>query len=73
VQSLPFLSATLLALFEDTAANDFSFWRNLQTRLQDLVRRRPSAIATIAKANAIAETIAQAPAQAADKSSMPAQ
>jgi hypothetical protein len=72
VQSLPFLSATLLALFEDTPANSFAFWHRLSVRFHELVLRRPSAIATIAKANAIAETIAQAPAPAADKS-MPAQ
>jgi cellulose synthase/poly-beta-1,6-N-acetylglucosamine synthase-like glycosyltransferase/exo-beta-1,3-glucanase (GH17 family) len=75
VQSLPFLSAALLALFEDTPANDFAFWQNLEARFRELVLRRPTVANTIAKANAIAGTIAQAnvTTPVADKSMGPAQ
>jgi hypothetical protein len=41
VQSLPFLAAALLAVFEDSPMNDFVFWRNLVTRLG----LRPAAVA----------------------------
>jgi len=74
VQSLPFLAAAALALFEDTPANDFAFWRNLDTRIRTLVLRRPRTIAgTIAQANVIAETIVQAAPATADKSMEPVQ
>ena len=42
VQSLPFLSAACLALFEDTSANSFAFWHALETRFRELVLRRPA-------------------------------
>jgi cellulose synthase/poly-beta-1,6-N-acetylglucosamine synthase-like glycosyltransferase/exo-beta-1,3-glucanase (GH17 family) len=73
VQSLPFIAAAALALFEDTPANNFAFWRNLEARFGELVLRRPSTIAgTIAQANVIANTIAQ-PAAPADKTMEPVQ
>jgi exo-beta-1,3-glucanase (GH17 family)/glycosyltransferase involved in cell wall biosynthesis len=73
VQSLPFLSAALLALFEDTPTNDFAFWRNLEARFSELVLRRPTVANTIAKANALAGTIAQANVTTPDKSMGPVQ
>jgi cellulose synthase/poly-beta-1,6-N-acetylglucosamine synthase-like glycosyltransferase/exo-beta-1,3-glucanase (GH17 family) len=73
VQSLPFIAAAALALFEDTPANDFAFWRNLEARFSELVLRRPNTIAgTISQANVIANTIAQSPAPA-DKTMEPVQ
>jgi cellulose synthase/poly-beta-1,6-N-acetylglucosamine synthase-like glycosyltransferase len=73
VQSLPFIAAAALALFEDTPANDFAFWRNLEARFSELVLRRPNTIAgTITQANVIANTIAQSPAPA-DKTMEPVQ
>jgi cellulose synthase/poly-beta-1,6-N-acetylglucosamine synthase-like glycosyltransferase/exo-beta-1,3-glucanase (GH17 family) len=73
VQSVPFLSAAILALFEDTPANHFAFWRNLEARFSELVLRRPSVANTIAQANAIAGTIAPAPGPVADKGMEPVQ
>ena len=43
VQSLPFLASVSLATLESTRANDFAFWQRLETRLGDLVTRRPAA------------------------------
>ena len=43
VQSLPFLASVALATLESTPANDFAFWRSLETRLGQLAMRRPSA------------------------------
>jgi exo-beta-1,3-glucanase (GH17 family)/cellulose synthase/poly-beta-1,6-N-acetylglucosamine synthase-like glycosyltransferase len=48
VQSLPFLSATVLALLDGTKLNDFATWRALDLRLAEILRRRP----VIAKAPA---------------------
>jgi hypothetical protein len=42
VQSLPFLSATALAVLDGTKFNDFATWRALDLRLADMVRRRPA-------------------------------
>ena len=40
VQSLPFLSAAGIAAIEGTRANDFAYWRTVETRFGELVRRR---------------------------------
>jgi hypothetical protein len=42
VQSLPFLSAALLAVFETSRLNDFAYLSGLQRRALGLVRRRPA-------------------------------
>jgi GT2 family glycosyltransferase len=42
VQSLPFIAATALALLERTPLNAFATWRSLETRVTDLVARRPT-------------------------------
>src|SRR5262249_11378114 len=47
VQSVPFLSAASLALFEDTPANSFVFWQTLEARFRELVLRRPAIAKTI--------------------------
>jgi exo-beta-1,3-glucanase (GH17 family)/cellulose synthase/poly-beta-1,6-N-acetylglucosamine synthase-like glycosyltransferase len=41
VQSLPFLAAVALAVFERTPLNDFAYWRTLEARLGELIARRP--------------------------------
>ncbi len=41
VQSLPFVAAVALALFERTQLNDFAYWRTLEARLGELIARRP--------------------------------
>ena len=61
VQSLPFLASVALAVLEGSRVNDFAFWRRLETRLGELVTRRPA----VAKA--------PAPAPVADKQVEPAQ
>jgi hypothetical protein len=38
VQSLPFLAAAALALFEDTRLNSFAFWQDTKSRLRAPVR-----------------------------------
>jgi hypothetical protein len=43
MQSLPFLSAVVLAVLENMRLNDFAFWRNLRTRTGELVGWRPVA------------------------------
>ena len=43
VQSLPFLASVALAALESTRANDFAYWRSLESRLGKLVTRQPSA------------------------------
>lgn len=40
VQSVPFLSAVLIALLEGSRANDFAFWRNLAARAAALLPQR---------------------------------
>jgi cellulose synthase/poly-beta-1,6-N-acetylglucosamine synthase-like glycosyltransferase len=65
VQSLPFLSAALLAAIEGRRVNDFVFWTSLQPRLLAAWRQRPATIAAQAPviANAIAEVQAAAPVE----------
>jgi exo-beta-1,3-glucanase (GH17 family)/cellulose synthase/poly-beta-1,6-N-acetylglucosamine synthase-like glycosyltransferase len=41
VQSLPFLSATALALLDGTTLNDFATWRAFNLRLAEALHRRP--------------------------------
>ena len=41
VQSLPFVAAAGLALFERTRLNDFATWRTLEARVGELIARRP--------------------------------
>jgi len=41
VQSLPFIAALGLALFERTRLNDFATWRTLEARAGELIARRP--------------------------------
>ncbi len=70
VQSLPFLASVALAVLEGSRVNDFAFWRRLETRLGELVTRRPA----VAKAPAPAPVAkAPAPAPVADKQVEPAQ
>jgi exo-beta-1,3-glucanase (GH17 family)/cellulose synthase/poly-beta-1,6-N-acetylglucosamine synthase-like glycosyltransferase len=64
VQSLPFLAAACLALFEDTSANSFVFWQTLEARFLEFARRRP---AITAAAGSIAGSIGPAPAPVAEK------
>jgi cellulose synthase/poly-beta-1,6-N-acetylglucosamine synthase-like glycosyltransferase/exo-beta-1,3-glucanase (GH17 family) len=51
VQSLPFLAAAFLAILEGSRANDFAFWRGLETWLL-APRLRPARIAEAAIADA---------------------
>jgi len=53
VQSLPFLASVGIASLERTRANDFAFWRGLETRFADMLTRRPA--------------VAEAPAPVVDK------
>ncbi len=46
VQSLPFIAALALALFERTRLNDFATWRTLEARLGELIVRRPASAPT---------------------------
>ncbi len=48
IQSLPFLAAAVLAVLEGSRANDFAFWRGLETRVLALARLRPARIAEVA-------------------------
>ena len=41
VQSLPFLAAVGLAVFERTRFNEFATWRALEARAGELIARRP--------------------------------
>jgi len=43
VQSLPFVAAVGLALIERSRFNEFATWRTLETRVGELVARRPAA------------------------------
>jgi hypothetical protein len=54
VQSLPFLSATLIAALETSRANEFAAWRALEARLTALLPQR-AAIAQAAQAPATVE------------------
>jgi cellulose synthase/poly-beta-1,6-N-acetylglucosamine synthase-like glycosyltransferase len=49
IQSIPFLSAAGLAALETSRANDFAFWRNIETRLIELLPRRPAIAQASAK------------------------
>ena len=40
IQSLPFLSAALIAAIEGRSINEFATWRELGVRAGELVRRR---------------------------------
>jgi hypothetical protein len=40
LQSLPFLSALVIAALESSRINDFAYWRRIEARLADLVPRR---------------------------------
>ncbi|HVX99067.1 MAG TPA: glycosyltransferase [Pseudorhodoplanes sp.] len=62
IQSLPFVSATLIAAIEGRKFNEFAYWRGLEQRLLVLWPRRAAAIA-----KATAETAAAAPAAVAEK------
>jgi exo-beta-1,3-glucanase (GH17 family)/cellulose synthase/poly-beta-1,6-N-acetylglucosamine synthase-like glycosyltransferase len=42
VQSLPFIAAVALAVFERTPLNDFATWRALDARVGELFARRPA-------------------------------
>jgi len=42
VQSLPFISAVLIALVERSRFNDFAYWRGLEAHLLDLMPKRPA-------------------------------
>jgi len=44
VQSLPFLASVGIASLERTRANDFTFWRGLETRFADMLTRRPAVV-----------------------------
>jgi drug/metabolite transporter (DMT)-like permease len=48
VQSIPFISAVLIALVERSRFNDFAYWRGLEAQVLDLLPKR----AAIAKAPA---------------------
>jgi len=63
LQSLPFLSATLIAAFDGNRINDFAYWAELRTRLATLASRRP----------ALGKVIADTPVAPADKRVEPAQ
>jgi uncharacterized membrane protein YbhN (UPF0104 family) len=52
LQSLPFVSAALLAAIEGTRANDFAYWRSLEAKLLVPLPKRAAAIAEVAKASA---------------------
>jgi hypothetical protein len=46
LESLPFLSAVVIALLENSRANDFSFWRNAAVRTAELIGLRPVSMPT---------------------------
>ncbi|MGM4922570.1 glycosyltransferase [Tardiphaga sp. 804_B3_N1_9] len=41
LQSLPFLSAVMIAILENSRANDFQWWRNTTVRTAELIGLRP--------------------------------
>ena len=45
IQSLPFLAAVGLAVFERTKLNEFATWRAIETRVVELLPKRTTAIA----------------------------
>ncbi len=48
VQSLPFIAAVALALFERSALNEFAYWRAAEARLAELLPKRAADIAKVA-------------------------
>jgi exo-beta-1,3-glucanase (GH17 family)/cellulose synthase/poly-beta-1,6-N-acetylglucosamine synthase-like glycosyltransferase len=44
LESLPFLSAVVIALLENSRTNDFSWWRNTAVRTAELIGLRPVAL-----------------------------
>ncbi len=64
VQSLPFIAAIAMAAIERSKLNDFAYWRALDLRLAELLRRR-APIAGVAPATVpVAQPVAPAPSQA---------
>ncbi|MGM4886016.1 glycosyltransferase [Tardiphaga sp. 20_F10_N6_6] len=47
LQSLPFLSAVMIAILENSRANDFQWWRNTTVRTAELIGLRPVAMPPI--------------------------
>ncbi|SFL53978.1 Exo-beta-1,3-glucanase, GH17 family [Bradyrhizobium sp. NFR13] len=47
LQSLPFLSAVMIAILENSRANDFQWWRNTTVRTAELIGLRPVAMQPI--------------------------
>lgn len=47
IQSLPFIAAVLIALFERSRFNDFAKWREMKTTVRELAFRRRPAIADV--------------------------
>jgi cellulose synthase/poly-beta-1,6-N-acetylglucosamine synthase-like glycosyltransferase/exo-beta-1,3-glucanase (GH17 family) len=61
VQSLPFLAATLIAVFDGNRINDFAYWSDLRARTLALARRRPALPKVMPKV--MAEAPVAAPAE----------
>jgi exo-beta-1,3-glucanase (GH17 family)/cellulose synthase/poly-beta-1,6-N-acetylglucosamine synthase-like glycosyltransferase len=55
VQSLPFLSAVLLALLERSSVNNYTFWGKLRLRSADMLERAP-----LVQSTALVEALADA-------------
>jgi cellulose synthase/poly-beta-1,6-N-acetylglucosamine synthase-like glycosyltransferase len=47
VQSLPFIAAVVIALFEGSRFNEFAYWRSLEARTAGLLSRRPAQVARV--------------------------
>jgi glycosyltransferase involved in cell wall biosynthesis len=56
VQSLPFIAAVALAMFERTRLNDFVYWRTLDARLGELIARRLGRASTPAPVPVVKQT-----------------
>ncbi|MGH6665814.1 MAG: glycosyltransferase, partial [Pseudolabrys sp.] len=56
VQSLPFMAAVALAMFERTKLNDFVYWRTLDARLGELFARQPQGTSAPAPAPVVKQT-----------------
>ena len=61
VQSLPFLSATALALIEGTRFNSFAFWHGLEAKVGELLPQRRVITQAIANQIAASQAIAAEP------------
>jgi hypothetical protein len=59
LQSLPFLSAALLAAIEGTRFNEHAYWTSLVTRAVEVLPRRAAAIAAPAPIEKPADTVPQ--------------